>query len=253
MGSLKHVLRRLKQAPLFTSIALVTLALGIGATTAIFSVVNRVLIQPLAYPQADALVGVYHTAPGITGIGDIINCSPGMYFTHREENHSFQDFGLWSSGGATITGIGDPEQPHTLFVTYGTLQAFGVQPILGRWFSQADDTPGSADTVILSYGFWQRRFGGDKSVIGRTITVDSKPHNVIGVMAAGFRFRYDPELFLPLRLDRSKTFLGSFGYQGVARLKPGVTLQQANADLARMLPIWLRAWPPAARVQPRSV
>ena len=246
MRSLKYVLRRLEQAPMFTAIALVTLALGIGANTAIFSVVNSVMLKPLAYPQAESLVGVWHTAPGITGIGDNINCSPTMYFTYREENRSFQDIGLWQSGGASITGIGDPEQVRALTVTYGTLQALGVQPMLGRWFSQADDTPGSAETVILTYGYWQRRFGGDKSVIGRTITVDSRPHSVIGVMPANFGFRNDPDLIQPERFDRNKIFLGNFSYQGIARLKPGVTLQQANADIARMLPIWLKAWPTPA-------
>src|SRR5579863_8103103 len=246
MGSLKHVVRRLRQAPMFTAIALVTLALGIGANTAIFSVVNSVMLKPLAYPQADSLVGVWHTAPGITGLGDGINVCPSMYFTYSEENRSFQDFGIWQAGGASITGIGDPEQVRALTVTYGTLQALGVQPILGRWFSKADDTPGSPETVILMYGYWQRRFGGDKSVIGRTISVDSRPHNIIGVMPASFGFRNDPEVILPERFERTKVFLGNFSYQGIARLKPGVTLPQAGADIARMLPIWLRTWPTPA-------
>jgi putative ABC transport system permease protein len=246
MRSLRHVLRRLRQAPLFTAIALITLALGIGANTAIFSVVNGVLIKPLPYPQSESLVGVWHSAPGITGFGDRLNTCPTMYFTYREENRTFQEFGMWQNGGASITGIGDPEQVRALTVTYGTLQALGVQPALGRWFSQADDTPGSAETAILTYGYWQRKFGGDKSVIGRSITVDSRPHNVIGVMPASFEFGYNPELILPQRFDRNKIFLGNFSYQGVARLKPGVTLQQANADVARMLPLWIRAWPTPA-------
>jgi putative ABC transport system permease protein len=244
MKSLKHVLRRLGQAPLFTAIALVTLALGIGANTAIFSVVNSVLIKPLPYPQSESLVGIWHTAPGITGtIAGNLNTCPTMYFTYREENRTFQDFGAWQSGGSSITGIGDPEQVRALNVTYGALQALGVQPLLGRWFSQADDTPGTAETVILTYGYWQRRFGGDKSAIGRTVAMDSRPHTVIGVMPAAFSFGDKPDVILPLRFDRNKIFLGNFSYQGMARLKPGVTLQQANADVARMLPIWLHAWP----------
>jgi len=246
MKSLQQVLRRLRQAPLFAGIALVTLALGIGANTAIFSVVNSVLIKPLPYSQAESLVGVWHTAPGITGIGDSIQCDPAMYFTYREENKSFQDFGVWQSGGASVTGVGDPEHVRALTVTYGTLDALRVQPILGRWFSQADDTPGSPETAILTYGYWQRHFGGDKSVVGRTLTVDSRPHNVIGVMPLAFGFSNDPELILPQRFDRNKLFLGNFSYQGIARLKPGVTLEQANADIARMLPIWLNTWPPPA-------
>ncbi|HEY1760846.1 MAG TPA: ABC transporter permease [Bryobacteraceae bacterium] len=244
MRSLKHVLRRLRQAPLFTAIALATLALGIGANTAIFSVVNSVLIKPLLYPQSDLLVEIRHSAPGIIGLGDSLNMCATMYFTYRQENRSFQEIGLWSNGTAGITGIGEPEQVRALYVTYGTLQALGVQPALGRWFSQADDTPGTPETVILTYGYWQRRFGGDKSVIGRTITVDSRPQNVIGVMPAVFGFRTDPELILPQRFDRKDLFLGDFSYQAVARLKPGVAIQQADADIARMLPLWVKAWPP---------
>jgi putative ABC transport system permease protein len=170
-----------------------------------------------------------------------------MYFTYREESRTFQDFGIWQARGASLTGLGDPEQVRTLNVTYGTLDAAGVQPALGRWFSQADDTPGSPETVILTYGYWQRRFAGDKAVIGRTITLDSRPHNVIGVMPAEFRFQnIDAQVILPERFDRNKTLLGNFSYQGIARLKPGVTIQQADADIARMLPIWVRTWPAPA-------
>src|SRR5690242_1452288 len=244
MKPLQHVFRRFGMNPGFTAIALVTLALGIGANTAIFSVVNGVLIKPLPYPQAESLAGVWHTAPGVTGISGNINCSPTMYFTYREESRTFQEFGIWSNGGASVTGAGDPEQLRAMFVTYGVLQALGVQPALGRWFSQADDTPGTPETAILSYGYWQRRFGGDKSIVGRTLTVDAKPHTIIGVMPESFQFRnLNSEVILPQRFERNKLFLGNFSYQGIARLKPGVTLEQANADVARMLGIWLKAWP----------
>jgi predicted permease len=242
--SLWYALRRLWRAPAFTAIALLTLALGIGANTAIFSVVNGVLIKPLPYPQAQGLVVIWHVAPGVAGVNGNLNWSPGMYFTYREENRTFQEFGLWSNGGASVTGWAEPEQVNALFVTYGTLQALGVQPVAGRWFSQADDTPGTPDTVMLTYGYWQRHFAGDASMIGRTLTVDSKPRIVIGVMPRTFRFLdQNAELILPQRLERNKLFLGSFSYQGVARLKAGVTLQQANVDLARMVEIWLKAWP----------
>jgi predicted permease len=243
LRSLHHVLRRLKRAPMFTAIALVTLALGIGATTAIFSVVEGVLIKPLPYPQAESLVGIWQSAPGITGLGDAIPCSPSMYFTYREENRTFQDIGLYASAGSTVTGLAEPDVVPSISVTYGTLQALGVPPKFGRWFSQMDDTPGSPETVILTYGYWQRRFGGDPSVVGRTLTIDTQPRTVIGVMPAGVDFRNNPDLILPLQLDRAQLFLGPFSFQGIARLKPGVTLQQANADQARMLGIWLQAWP----------
>jgi predicted permease len=243
---MRYVLRRLKRAPMFTAIALVTLALGIGATTAIFSVVEGVLIKPLPYPQAELLAGVWQTAPGIKGMGDAILCAPSMYFTYRDENRTFQDFGLYENSGATVTGFAEPDVVTALKVTYGTLQALGVQPKYGRWFSQADDTPGSPGTVILTYGYWQRRFGGNPSVVGRTLTINQHPRIVIGVMPSGFNFSINnPDLILPEQLERDKLFLGQFGFRGIARLKPGVTLQQANADQKRMLAIWLKAWPPA--------
>jgi len=244
MGPLKHVLRRLAHAPGFTVVAVLTLALGIGANTAIFSVIESVLIRPLPFPQAENLAGVWQVAPGVQGISGNINCSPTMYFTYREQSRTFQEFGIWNSGGASVTGLAEPEQVRALNVTYGTLQALSVQPALGRWFSQSDDTPGTPETVMLTYGYWQRRFGGSASAVGRTLTMDSRPHTIIGVMPKNFRFlNTDPEVILPMRFERDKLFLGNFSYQGIARLKPGVTLQQANADVARMLGIWLKAWP----------
>ena len=244
MRPIRQLLRQFGRAPAFTFIALLTLALGIGANTAIFSVINGVLIKALPYPQPESLVGVWHVAPGIASIQGNLNCSPTMYFTYREQNQTFQEFGLWSNGGASVTGNGDPEQLRALFVTYGTLQAVGVQPVLGRWFSEADDTPGTDETVMLTHGYWQRRFGGDNSVIGKTLTVDSKPRSIIGVMPSEFQFlNTTAELILPHRFDRSKLFLGNFSYQAIARLKPGVTLEQANADVGRMLGIWTKAWP----------
>jgi predicted permease len=243
LSDLRYALRGLRHYPSFTAAALLTLALGIGANTAIFGVIDSILIRPLAYPHAEALVGVWHTAPGIPAFGGITNCSPSMYFTYREQNRTFQQFGLWNSAGASLTGVAEPELPRTLFVTYGVLDALGVKPLLGRWFSQQDDMPGSAETILLTYGYWQRRFGGDKSIVGRTLTIDSRPHTVIGVMPKEFRFQHDPELILPQRFERGKVYLGEFAYNGIARLKPGVTMAQANADLAHMLGIWLNAWP----------
>jgi predicted permease len=244
LGSdLRYALRGLRHQPTFTATALLTLALGIGANTAIFGVIDSILIRPLAYPHADALVGVWHTAPGFGSVGENLECTPSMYFTYRDENRTFEHFGVWGSSGASVTGTGEPELPRALMVTYGVLDTLGVEPLLGRWFSQADDTPGTGETVILTYGYWQRRFGGDPSIIGRTLTINSKPITVIGVMPAHFRFGRDPDLILPWRFDRSQVFLGDFSYQGIARLKPGATIAEANADQARMLRIWLRAWP----------
>ena len=242
MAPIPPVLRRFTRAPMFTAIALITLAIGIGANTAVFSVVNGVLIKPLPYPNADELVGVWHSAPGVNI--PKLNVSPTMHFTYREESQTFREFGLWSNGGVTITGQAEPEQVRSIEVTDGTLQALGVAPAFGRWFSKEDDTPGTPETVMLMPGYWHRRFGGDQSVVGRTLTIDAKPHIVIGIMPDTFQFLDEQaDVLLPMRFDRSRVFLGNFSYQGIARLRPGVRLEQANADVGRMLPIWLKAWP----------
>ena len=245
LSEAKPVMRRLSRSPMFTAITLLTLAIGIGANTAIFSVLSGVLLKPLPYSNPDQLVGVWETASGLPNMPEV-NASPATYFTFREEGRTFQDIGLWRYDSVSVTGTGEPEQVDSLFVTDGTLPILGVQPIRGRWFTRKDDSPGSAETMMLAYGYWQRKFGGDPSVIGRRIIVDGEAREVIGIMPQSFRFmNRKAALILPFQLDRGKTFIGNFSYQAVARLKPGATIAQANADVARMLPIMLRKFPPA--------
>ena len=248
MGSfanlLKPIFRRLMRSPMFTAITLVTLAIGIGANSAVFSVVSGVLLKPLPYSDSENLVAVWQTAPGI-GLPEL-DASPSSYFTYREEGRTFQDIGLWRNDSVSVTGMAEPEEVPSLSVTDGTLPVLGVQPILGRWFTRKDDLPGSPETVMLSYGYWQRRFGGDPQVIGRRITVDSKAREIIGVMPEGFTFMNRRlALIVPFQLDRGKTFVGNFSYRAVARLKPGVTIAQANGDVGRMIPMMIRKFPPA--------
>jgi len=252
---LRYGLRTLRHNPLFTAVALLTLAIGIGANTAVFSVVNGVLLKPLVYPNPEELVSVRHTAPGAAGLADIsgdLRLSPSMYFTYAEQNRTFEAFGVWAPQAMSVTGLTEPEQVRTVMISDGTLQALNVQPMLGRWLSQADQQPGGPEAVMLSYGYWQRRFGGDRAVIGRGIRVESRPREIVGVTPPGFRFvDTDPELIVPLRLDRSKAILPGFSFQGIARLKTGVTIAGANADLARMVPIWMNSWPAAPGINPR--
>jgi predicted permease len=241
---MKPILRRLARAPMFTVITLITLAIGIGANTAIFSVLNGVLLKPLPYPDPDRLVGVWETAH-LQGMQEL-NASPSTYFTFREESRTFQDIGLWRYDSVNITGAGEPEQIDALDVTDGFLPILGAQPIRGRWFTRKDDSPGSPKTVILAYGYWQRKFGGDPSVIGRRIMVDGEASEVIGILPPSFRLMNSrAALITPLQFDRAKVFVGNFSFRGVARLKPGVTLAQANADVARMLPMMLDKFPMA--------
>lgn len=230
---------------MFTAVTLITLAVGIGANTAIFSVVNGVLLNPLPYSGADRLVGVWEKAPGLGFQGDL-NASPSTYFTYREENRTFQDIGIWQGDAVSVTGLNEPEQVAAVDVTDGVLPVLGVAPFQGRWFNRKDDSPGSPGTVILTYAYWQRRFGGDPSVIGRRLVVDGAGREVIGIMPRSFRFLDRKlDLILPLQLDRGKTFVGNFSYQAVARLKPGVSMAQASADVGRMLPLMIGKFPMA--------
>src|SRR5579862_4127111 len=201
---LKHVFRKLSRTPMFTAITLLKLAVGVGANTVIFSVVEGVLLKPLPYPNAERLIGVWHTAPGVN-IKDL-NMSPFMYFIDREQSTTLEDIGVYNGDSLTVTGAGDPEHVTGLDVSSGTLPILGLMPIAGRVFTQADDTAGAPDTVMLSYGYWQQKFGGDASVVGRSITVDGKPRQVIGVLPKGFHFLdyEDPSLVLPLQWDRNK-------------------------------------------------
>ena len=240
---LRQVVRSLGRTPQFTAIAFLTLAVGIGANTAIFSVVNGILLKPLPYPHPEELVAVWMTAPGMN-IKDL-NPGPSQYFIFREQNRTFQDVGLYMGSTVNVTGSGEPEQASGLMVTDGLLPVLGATPLLGRSFTQADDQPGSAETVMLSYGYWQRKFGGDRCVVGKMVTVDGTPHQILGVLRQDFRFGgANLALLLPIKFDRGKTFLTPFNYYGIARLKPGVTLAEANTDVARMLPIVLGSFPP---------
>jgi predicted permease len=240
---LRQVLRRLGRAPMFTAITLITLAAGVGANTVVFSVLEGVLLKALPYAQAERLVGVWHKAPGIN-IPEL-NMSPSNYFIYREQSRTFQDVGMYQGDSVSVTGVGEPEQVASLNVSDATLSILGVQPMLGRQFRREDDAPGAPETVILSYGYWQRKFGGNPAAVGQTLIVDGKARQIIGVLPKGFHFldREDPALITPFQFDRNKTHLGNFSYEALARLKPGATLEQANADVARMLPIVMNSFP----------
>lgn len=244
MRSFRQVLRRLGRSTAFTFVCILTLGIGIGANTAIFSVLNGVLLKPLPYPEPERLMAVWQTAPGIN-LTDL-NASPSTYFTYRDESRTFEDIGLWRSESVSITGMAEPERVRALVVTDGTLPILGVPPALGRWFTKTDDSPGGAQTVMLMDSYWRRRFGGDRSVIGQRLMVDGSPREIIGIMPERFRFMdVRPDVVLPFRLNRSEAFIGNFSYQAIARLKPGATVTQANQDVARMLPIMLQKFRPA--------
>jgi len=246
LADARYGLRMLQRNPVFTTVGLLTIAIGIGANAAVFSVVNSVLLRPLNYPKAEEMVSLHQVAPGAAGLADFENgllLSSSMYFTYAEQNHTFQSLGVWDAGTANITGLAEPEQVRTVDVSDGVLETLAVPPMVGRWFAQADQIPRGPERVILSYGYWQRRFGGDRTAIGRNIMVDSRPREIVGVMPKDFRFiDADFDVMVPYQFDRSHQILAGFGLHGIARLQPGVTLAQANADITRMLPIWMDSW-----------
>ena len=244
-ADLRLALRRLRKSPGFAVTILLTLAIGIGANTAVFSVVDSVLLKPLPYPDSDRLVSLWLRAPGagIADFADGLMMSPSMYLVFSEHNRTFESMGIWAPRTANVTGLAQPEEVRSIIVSDGVLQALGVRPVIGRWFSQADQEPHGAKTIILSYGYWQRRFGGDPGVIGRSIQVDSQAREIVGVMPRGFRVvDRDFDLFVPLAPERTITDGPPFGFYGIARLKPGITIGQADADVTTMLPTWMDSW-----------
>jgi putative ABC transport system permease protein len=234
--------RRLIRAPLFSAVAVATLAIGIGANAAMFSVIRGVLLKPLPFEDADRLVGVWHTAPGL-GI-PLVNQSPSLYLTYRDANHTFEDTGLWDTTAVAVTGAGDPERVDAVEVTDGLLPILRVRAAIGRRFTADDDSPKSPERVMLAHGYWQRKFSGDPTVVGRQITLDGKPTEIIGVLPEGFRFMdLHPQLLLPMRINPADVYVGDFSFQDIARLKSGVTLAQANADVNRMIPLVMDRYP----------
>jgi predicted permease len=215
-------------------VVILTLGVGIGAPTTIFSLINGVLLKPLPYDEADRLVGVWNTAPGLGY--DRIPQSAALNLMYAEEHQIFEDVGVWTRRGVAITGTGAAEELTAIVVTDGVLPALRVQPVLGRGFIKADDSPGAPRTVILSHRYWHTRFGGDPGVLGQTIRIDGAQREIIGVMPRDFRFlQHDPVLFLPFQWDPAQLSLGNFSYESLGRLQPGVDIPRATAELAPLV------------------
>jgi putative ABC transport system permease protein len=236
LRDVRHALRMIRRNRGFSAAASLSLALGIGANTAIFSIVNAVLIRPLPYPDAESLVGVFNSGVIQGETFNDMGLAPGMYAGLKERSKTFQEFGVWSAGTATVTGIGDPEQIKAVWMTQGVLPALGARPLLGHPFSLEDDTRGTPETVILSHSYWLRRFGGDAQVLERTVMIDFVSRRVTGVMPPTFRFLdRSPDVLLPQRFAKANLPFEPFSYSGIARLKPGITIDLANQDATRVL------------------
>lgn len=234
---LRHAVRMLRKNPSFTIAAVLCLTLGIGATTGIFSVINAVLLRPLAYKQPDRLVRVYTEFPTFPNGGlHKFWTSPPEFFDLRRDTNSWETLDAWVNGGTNVAGRTQPVRVTGSNVSGGMLNALGVSPTMGRLISPADDDPAAAATADISYGLWKSAFGGDPNIVGRQTTVDGQTCTIIGVMPRGFEFppgEVDtPQIWVPLQLDPIKPGnRGSHFLYLLGRLKPGVTPQQAQAEL----------------------
>ncbi len=192
----RYAIRQLLRAPGFTVVAILTLALGIGATSAIFSVVNGVLLRPLAYPNPDRIVRVHEL---LQKFGRF-SVAPATFLDWRQQNTVFSQIGAMNSTGATLVSSTGAERIAGGLVSWDTFDLLQVSPALGRSFRAEEDAPGKDDVIILSHGMWQRRFGGDPAILGKSVTLSGTPVTVVGVMPAGFSFIADAEFWRPLAL-----------------------------------------------------
>src|SRR5436190_14641562 len=232
MNDLKFAFRQLLKNPGFTAVAVLTLALGIGANTAIFSVVNAVLLRPLPYPESGQVVQLRADRPGSpsTFIGS------ATFVEVKAQSQSLARIAAYSGGDMTLTGAGPAERVVSVAVTADFFPLLGVQPAVGRNFTREEDTPNGPKAAILGHGLWQSRFGGDPDVLGRTITLNQQSYTVVGILPARFQYPERFQLWTPLALgETGGTFVmhgeGMMLLKAIARLKPRVTLKQAQAEL----------------------
>ncbi len=225
---LRYGARMLLKTPGFTLIAVITLALGIGATSTLFSFVNGILLRPLPYQDSERLMLVGEISSKRGPMGGI--SFPNL-LDWREQNQVFTGIAAWGSGGYTLTGNGDPEQLPGSSISYNTFEVLGVPPALGRTFSAEEDQPEHDLVVILGHGLWEKRFGANREIIGQKIMVSNRSRTVVGVMPPGFRFPEIAELWVPLALDTRRWTRNDHGLGCIARLKPGISPAQAQADM----------------------
>ncbi|MCP4898372.1 MAG: ABC transporter permease [bacterium] len=231
---IRTALRALRRSPGFTFVSILTLALGIGASSSIFSVVNAVLLQPLPYQDAHELTAVWNAAPGF-GF-DLLMQSETTYTVYREFNDSFVDIGLYDQLTLNLIGDGDPIRVQASSATSPVFNVLGVPPARGRVLNESDDKFGSANVVVISDELWRSRYGSDPNVLGRSLNLQGETWEVVGIMPPGFTFpRENTQLWIPHRIDPATLGKTDFSYQSIARLKSGITLEAAKADLDRVL------------------
>ena len=230
---LRFAARQLRKSPGFSAIAVLTLALGIGANTAIFSVVNGVLLRALPFKDPSRIVRVWHTPPAKSFPGiDRFSVSAANYLDWKRDNHVFEQMAIYSYRGFTLTGVAQPLQVDAVSVSSGFFETLGVAPLFGRFFTADEDQPGHTHVVILSYRFWQEHFGANPDIVNHNITMDGQNYLVAGVMPASFRFPDFGQMWTPMGwTDKEAAVRNEHHSVVIARLKRGVTLQQAQAEM----------------------
>jgi len=244
-GDVRYAFRALRKHVGFAAVVILTLALGIGANAAIFSVVNAIVLRPLPYRDADRLVVIWDNLPAI-GLRDIV-VSAAEYLDYRARNHVFEEMAAYDTSAFNLTGLGEPERLIGAVVTASLLPILGASPALGRGFHEADNQAGHERVALVSHALWQRRFGGDPRMVGSPIMLDGKSVEIIGVMPPAFKFPDDStELWMPIAFDAdlvSENNRGSRSYTVLGRLKPGVTIAQAQADMNAVVATLVRDHP----------
>jgi putative ABC transport system permease protein len=237
----KHAVRMFRSNPGFTFAAIAALALGIGINTAIFTVVDAVLLKPLTYPDADRIVQFLLTSPEGKGPG----ASIPKFHVWEQQTNVFQDVAAYDFGGPGFNLTGDrPEQVHGIHVTQAYFRLFGASPTLGRTFTAQEDSPNGGKVVVLSYGLWQRKFGGNPNIIGNALSLGNEPYTIVGVLNKSFVSDPEADILLPFQFDPNSTNQGHY-FMAAGRLKPGVTLAQANAALKVAADQFRRRYPDA--------
>jgi putative ABC transport system permease protein len=227
---LLYAFRRLRANPGFTAVAILTLALGIGANSAIFSVINAVLLRPLPYPESHRLVGVYHVWQGQRAV-----MSPANFLDLRAQSRTLEDAAAIDRTEVTITGAGEPIRIDASAVSASFFNVLRARPLLGRTFAPDENAPGKDRVVVLAYGLWQQRFGGRTDIVGSSISIDGTPRAVIGVMPRGFSYPREQSLWIPLEYtDRTRSARGAWYLRAIARLKPGVSAEQSAGEIAAL-------------------
>ena len=242
LQDLRFAARRLRRSPAFTLATVLTLALAIGANAAIFAVVERVVINPLPYPESDRLIDIDHGSVTLR-IPSNMATTPGLFLLYKDRSQSLDGAAIYQSGDRTLLGRFDPERMLVTEATPSLASVLRVRPAMGRWFTEGEGRPGDAGVIVLSHGLWTRRFGRSPGIIGESIQLDGRPFEVVGVMPPEFRFPLPRvEAWIPVHVDETLGF-GLFGWQGVARLRQDVELDTARAELQGLIAGIAEAYP----------